>query len=44
MLTAGIRHDVTVNTAHSVELIESLMIEGVGRTMQYFKYSQRSVM
>lgn len=29
MLTAGIRYDVTVNTAHSVELIESLVIEGV---------------
>lgn len=29
MLTAGIRYDVTVNTACSVELIESLVIEGV---------------
>lgn len=35
MLTAGTRHDVTVNTPHSAELIESLVIEGVDETMVF---------
>lgn len=37
MLIAGIRDDVTVNTAHSVELIESLVIEGVDGTLNTVK-------
>jgi len=37
MLIAGIRHDVTVNTARSVESIEPLVIEGVGRTLNTVK-------
>jgi len=32
MLIAGIHYDVTVNTARSVELIESLVIEGIDGT------------